>query len=69
MMTKGMKTANDKKSMVEDKATNIKCSKCGDVVGTVAAGFTVEIRNTEDCQPVRTLCKCGNRMTFYIKRG
>ena len=68
MMTKGMKesTAGRQK---EDKSTNINCSKCGEVVGSIAAGYTIVFGNSEDTVKQTCLCACGNRMKYAIRRS
>jgi hypothetical protein len=68
MMTKGMKDA-PKKREVQDKDTNINCSKCGETVGVIAAGYTLALREVAGAERQNSLCKCGNRMVFYVTKG
>ena len=68
MMTKGMKEADKTKSKTEDMDTNIKCMKCGEVVGVVAAGYSITM-SKEGSVRQTCLCKCGHRMVFSISRN
>jgi len=68
MMTKGMKESSAGRQK-EDKNTNIKCSKCGEVVGVIAAGYTIVLENNDGTINQTCLCACGNRMKYAIRRS
>jgi len=68
MMTKGMKEAKTSRKS-EDKPTNILCSSCGDVVGVVAAGYTLTLRDDENSTRHVGLCRCGKKMIYRVCRG
>ena len=69
MMSQGMKGTKKREAEVADKNTNIKCSRCGEIVGVVAAGYTVVLSKSKGAARHTGLCKCGNRMVYSIVRG
>ena len=68
MMTKGMQVADKTKSKTQDKDTNINCSKCGEVVGVVAAGHSIVFTMESGSVKQTCLCKCGNKMVFFVEK-
>ena len=68
MMTKGMEQAGKKREKTQDKDTNIQCPKCREVVGVVAAGYSIVLGKKNNAIRQTCLCKCGFAMKFSIEK-